>query len=330
MVWIKFIFFAAIVVIAAVKLAEYGDVIAVRTKLGGLFVGTIFLAAATSLPELIASISSFQAGEPNLAAGNFFGSNMVNVVLLALMDLVIFRVPLLRKVAISHALTAALTTVLMVVAVFAILSDMNLTIGWVGIDSLLLIVMYFVGIWLIQRETKGPVVASPAAQEPAPGFPTLRVGLIGFAIMAGVLVLVVPQLVNSSTEIAEITGLGTGFVGVALLSVVTSLPELVAAIAAIRIGAFDMAVGNLFGSSVFNMLALGLSDFFYTDGSFLADIDPAFAMVGLIGILLTNMALIGNLARVERKILFIELDAVAIIIVYLLGLYFLFVRGIGV
>lgn len=330
MVWIKFFFLAAIVVIAAVKLAEYGDVIAVRTKLGGLFVGTIFLAAATSLPELIASISSFQLGEPNLAAGNFFGSNMVNVVVLALIDLVIFRVPLLRKVAVSHALTATLTTVLMVVAVFAILSDMNMTVGWVGLDSIMLIVMYFVGIWLIQRESKGAGATTLAVQKPAAGFPTLRVGLIGFAIAAGVLLMTVPQLVNSSTEIAVITGLGTGFVGVALLSIVTSLPELVAAVAAIRIGAFDMAVGNLFGSSVFNMLALGLSDFFYTDGSFLADIDPAFAMVGLIGILLTNMALIGNLARVERKILFIELDALAIVIVYLLGLYFLFMQGIGV
>lgn len=330
MVWIKFLFFATIVVIAAVKLAEYGDVIAVRTKLGGLFVGTIFLAAATSLPELIASISSFQLGEPNLAAGNFFGSNMVNVVLLALIDLIIFRVPLLRKVAVSHAVTAALTTVLMTVAVFAILSDMNLTIGWVGLDSIMLIVMYFVGIWLIQRENNGPSASPAPVMTVAPGFPTLKVGLIGFAIAAGFLLAAVPQLVKSSTEIADITGLGTGFVGLALLSIVTSLPELVAAIAAIRIGAFDMAVGNLFGSSVFNMLALGLSDFFYTDGNFLADIDPAFAMVGLIGIMLTNMALIGNLARVERKILFIEVDAVAIIVVYLLGLYFLFVRGIGV
>ena len=327
MVWIKFLFFAAIVVITAVKLAEYGDVIAVRTKLGGLFVGTIFLAAATSLPELIASISSFQLGEPNLAAGNFFGSNMVNVVLLALIDLAVFQVPLLRKVAVSHALTAALTTVLMVVAVFAILSDMNLTIGWVGVDSILLIVMYFGGIWLIQRESKGP---APVVAEPAPGFPTLKVGIVGFAIAAGVLMMVVPQLVKSSTEIAVITGLGTGFVGVALLSIVTSLPELVAAIAAVRMGAFDMAVGNLFGSSVFNMLALGLSDFFYLEGSFLADIDPAFALVGLLGLLLTNMALVGTLTRVERKFLFIEVDSIAIILVYLLGLYFLYLQGIGV
>ncbi|MCP4427022.1 MAG: sodium:calcium antiporter, partial [Chloroflexi bacterium] len=69
MVWIQFLLSAVIVVIAAIKLAEYGDVIAVRTRLGGVFVGTIFLAGATSLPELIASVSSFQIGAPNLAAG---------------------------------------------------------------------------------------------------------------------------------------------------------------------------------------------------------------------------------------------------------------------
>ncbi|MBK8128754.1 MAG: hypothetical protein IPK53_07345 [bacterium] len=95
------------------------------------------------------------------------------------------------------------------------------------------------------------------------------------------LVLVVQQLVASSTEIAAITGLGTGFVGTALLSVVTSLLELLAALAAMRIGAFDMAVGNLFGSSVFNMLALGIADFFLTNGRFLFDIDPNFALVAL-------------------------------------------------
>lgn len=129
MIWIKFAITAAIVVVAAIKLAEYGDVIAVRTKLGGLFVGTIFLAGATSLPELIASISSFRLGVPDLAAGNFLGSNMVNVVLLAIVDLVNYQVPLLRRVALSHALTAALASVLMLIAAIFMLADIDITIG---------------------------------------------------------------------------------------------------------------------------------------------------------------------------------------------------------
>jgi cation:H+ antiporter len=328
MVWIQFLLSSAVVVFVAIKLAEYGDIIAVRTKLGGLFVGTIFLAGATSLPELVASISAFQAGFPNLAAGNFFGSNMVNMMLLALVDLINYQVPLLRRIAVSHALTAALTTILMLVAIISILDEVDIKIGWVGLDSLVIIGLYFGGIWLIQRENKGQGEPAPAP-EPAPDFPSLRAGLIGFSIAAVVLVAVVPILVNASTEIAVITGLGTGFVGTALLSLVTSLPELLAALAAVRMNAFDMAVGNLLGSSVFNMLGLGIADFFYLDGRFLGAIDENFVLVGLLGLLLTNMALVGNLARVERKFLFIELDTIATIVVYLLGLYLLYIRGIG-
>lgn len=117
--------------------------------------------------------------------------------------------------------------------------------------------------------------------------------------------------------------------GTSLLALVTSLPELIAALAAMRLNAFDLAVGNLFGSSVFNMFALGLADFFYLDGRFLGAIDPTFALVGLLGLLLTSMALMGTLARVERRFLFIELDSAAILIVYFLGMYLLFVRGVG-
>lgn len=331
MIWIRFLLSAAAVVFAAIKLAEYGDVIAVRTKLGGVLIGTIFLAAATSLPELIASISSFRIGAPDLAAGNFFGSNMVNVLLLAVVDLINYQVPLLRRVAISHALTATLITILMLITAVSILGQIDLTIGWIGVDSLLIIVAYFGGVWLVQRASKSPLdTPSPAADDPGPEFPSLKRGIAGFLAAAAVLVLVVPILVSSSSEIAVITGLGAGFVGTALLSVVTSLPELLAALTAVRIGAFDMAVGNLFGSSIFNMLGLGLADFFYLDGRFLGAIDPAFALVALLGILMTNMALLGNLARIERKVLFLEIDTLLIIIIYLSGMYLLFLRGIGV
>jgi len=334
--WLIFAISTVVIVFAANKLAEYGDVIAVRTNLGGLVVGTIFLAAATSLPELITSISAFQVGAPDLAAGNLFGSNMVNVVLLALIDLVNYRVPLIRRMAVTHALTAVLASLLMLLAVIFIIADIPLSIGWVGLDSLLIIAVYFGGMWLFQQESQSQGGASrtkvfPVEEE----FPSLKRGIIGFLLAALLLVFVVPQLVVASTEIAALTGLGEGFVGTSFLSLVTSLPELLAAFAAVRIGAFDLAVGNLFGSSVFNMfgssvfnmLGLGLADFFYTDGRFLGAIDPTFALVGLLALLLTNMALLANLARVERKVHFIELDSVAIIITYLAGMYLLFLKG---
>jgi cation:H+ antiporter len=329
MIWLQFLLSSAVVVATAVKLAEYGDVIAVRTKLGGLFVGTIFLAGATSLPELVASISSFQLGVPNLAAGNFFGSNMVNIVLLAGVDLFFYQVPLLRRVAVNHALTSTLATILMLVATISLFADIDLTIGWVGVDSLVIIGLYFSGMWLIQRENQANVLA-PAAVEPGAGFPSLTRGVVGFVIAAGILIVAVPFLVSASSEIAALTGLGTGFIGTTLLSLVTSLPELVAVIAAIRLNALDLAVGNLLGSSVFNMLGLATADFFLTSGRFLGAIDANFVLVGLLAMLLTNMALIGILARVERRFWFIELDSLAIVVVYVLGMALLYVRGIGV
>jgi cation:H+ antiporter len=266
---------------------------------------------------------------PNLAAGNFFGSNMVNIVLLAGVDLFFYQVPLLRRVAVNHALTSTLATILMLVATISLFADIDLTIGWVGVDSLVIIGLYFSGMWLIQRENQSNTLA-PAAVEPAAGFPSLTRGVVGFVIAAGILIAAVPLLVSASSEIAVLTGLGTGFIGTTLLSLVTSLPELVAVIAAIRLNALDLAVGNLLGSSVFNMLGLATADFFLTSGRFLGAIDTNFVLVGLLAMLLTNMALIGILARVERRFWFIELDSLAIVVVYLLGMALLYMRGIGI
>ncbi len=266
----------------------------------------------------------------NLAAGNFFGSNMTNIALLGILDLTHRQTTLLRRVAINHSLTAALATVLMLVAVIAMVADIDISIGWVGAESLMIIGLYIIGMMLVQRENKAAPGPALFEMEPAEDFPSLRKGFIGFIIAAAVLIAAGPQLVNSSIGIAEITGLGTGFVGTALLSFVTSLPELIASLAAVRLGAFDMAVGNLLGSSVFNMFSLAIADFFLLDGSFLSLMDPNFVLVALLAMLLTNMALMGNLARVERKFLFFDLDSLAILLVYLAGMYLVFLRGVGI
>ncbi|MBN2148211.1 MAG: sodium:calcium antiporter [Anaerolineales bacterium] len=326
MVWIQFIVSAALIVLAAIKLAEYGDVIAVRTKLGGMFIGTLLLAGATSLPELLSSVNAVFQSQPNLAAGSMLGSNMFNMFMLAVLDLANQQARILRRVAMSHALTASLATLLMGLAAFAILADVDARLGWIGWDSLLIIIVYLGGVWLIQRQGGTPPSEIPEDQS---GIPSLRKALLGFAIATTALVIVVPYLVSSSSQIGEITGLSAGFVGATLIGITTSLPELVATIAAVRVRAFDLAVGNLFGSNVFNMFALGLTDAFYKPGRFLGGIDPSFALLALLGLLLTSLALIGNLARVERRIVFMELDALLILIGYLLGMYFLYSQGIG-
>lgn len=327
MVWLGFFASSIVLVAAAVKLAQYGDVIAVRTRLGGMFIGVLLLAGATSLPEMLTMVNSFRLNAPGLAAGNMFGSNMFNMLLLAVLDLLNQQARILRRVAMTHALTAALSSVMIALSVFFILGDIPLRIGWMGLDSLTLILVYIGGIRLIQLNGQASSTTVELPRD-RPVMPLWR-ALLGFAIATAVLVIITPQLVRSSKEIGEITGLGSGFVGTTLLAIVTSLPETVAVVAAARMGAYDMAVGNLFGSNVFNMFALGVADIFYTPGRFLGAIDPTFALVGMLGLLLTLLALIGNIARVERRLAFVEADALLIFLVYFGGMLFLFLRGVG-
>jgi cation:H+ antiporter len=329
MVWIVFLVTSALIVFAATRLAKYADVIAVRTRLGGMFIGILLLAGATSLPELLTTISSLAQGVPNLAAGSLLGSNLFNMFLLAVLDLLNRRERILRKAAMKHALSGSLTIFLIGLVVFFILADIPARVGWVGLDGVAIILAYVIGVWLIHanqpRHSFGVQEKIPVPE----GTPSLRDGLIGFGIAALGLTVVTPLMVSASSEISEITGLGTTFVGTTLVALVTSLPECVTTVAAVRLGADDMAIGNLFGSNMFNMLAIGLTDVFYLQGRFLAVIDPAFLLVGMLGLLMTGLGLIGNLARLERRVFYIELDALALMILFFAGLYLLYTRGIG-
>lgn len=326
MVWVAFVLSTFFIVAAAYFLAKYGDELAERTNLGGLLFGTLFIASITSLPEFITTFSSFRLGEPNLAAGNLLGSNMVNMFILAIVDVAHHQKRLLRNAAIKHALSGSLTIFLIGLASFFILANLDVKIGWMGIDSLILVGVYIGAIYLLRKnelhlqplDSKKKLAFPPGTWKP----------LLLFLAASLVLLIATPIMVTASKGIAETTGLGTTFIGTTLVALVTSLPELVTSIFAIRFGAADMAIGNLFGSNMFNIFILGFADVFYLQGRFLGAIDPIFLLIGLLGLLMTGLGLIGNLARIERRIFFVEIDSFLIFITYALGLVILFTKGI--
>ena len=331
MPWVLFFISAAIITFASMQLSKYGDAIAIRTRLGGMFIGTLLIAGATSLPELLTTINSVTQGLPELAAGNILGSNMFNMLILAILDLLHYKRRILRKAAMKHALSGSLAVMLIALGVFFIMADISQKIQLgsfvVGLDSLILIVAYIFAMSLISKQSRSPV--STQAPEAIPNdVPKLWISLVGFGLAAGALIIVTPWMVSASADIAEITGLGTTFIGSTLVAFVTSIAELVTTISAARIGADDMAIGNLFGSNMFNMLALGLTDLFFVGGAFLGIVDSSFLLIGMLGLIMTVLGLIGNLARIERRFLFIEIDALLLILIYLGGMALLYVRGI--
>ena len=323
MVWFKFILSAVLITAAATQLAKYGDVIAVRAKISGMFIGVLLMAGATSLPELLTSITSIRQGEPNLAAGNVFGSNTINMLILAIVSIIHSKRRILRKIGFQHALTGSIAIFLIGLAVFSMMAEINIKIAWVGLDSLVLIAVYILGVRTIEKNSSIKTEASEEKEIPE-GTPPLWKGILGFSIAVGVLIFAVPMMVGSADEIAEITGIGTTFVGTVLVALVTSMPEMVTTFAAIQIGAVDMAIGNLYGSNMFNMFVFGFTDVFFVSGRFIDVIDPNFLMVGMAGLLMTCMAIIGNLAKIEKRFFFFEFDAIALILIYFVSMLVLY------
>jgi Ca2+/Na+ antiporter len=132
MVWATFFSSAGIIVLAASKLADYGDVIAERTRLGGMFVGTLLMAEATSLPELLTAVNSAHLGVVDLTIGDIFGSSMFNMLMLTVLDLFYYRKRILRRVAMTHALSAGQATILMGMVLAGLLGLVMTALGGLG------------------------------------------------------------------------------------------------------------------------------------------------------------------------------------------------------
>jgi cation:H+ antiporter len=326
---VVFVASGAAVVVAATALARYADVIAESTGLGRLWIGMVLLAGATSLPELATDITAVRIGATDLAVGDLFGSSMANMLILSVIDLFPQRGRVLRQAALDHALAAGLAIALNSVAAVLVMIRPEITVLGVGPGSFLLFAAYLIGTrWVYRHATRhGPAKrADDAAAEP-PRRP-LRRAIVGFAIAALAVLATAPAFAWSAKGIAEISGLGHTFVGTWLVGLATSLPELVACIAAVRLGAFDLAVGNLFGSNALNMaifIALDLAH----PGSLFADVDPSHVVSALFSTILMSLGLVAIVYRAKRKKAAIEPDSLLMLAVYGVALWLVYVHAAG-
>lgn len=334
MSWLLFLVNAVAIVLAGAKLSRYGDQIAELSGLGRLWIGVVLMAAATSLPEIFTTMSAGWIDEPDLAAGNLFGAGMSNMLTLALIDLLYRQKRVWRQAALEHTLTATLAMVLTGLAAFFILLRIEVVHLGVGLESLVLPILYVLGMRLVLRQedmARRQRTQSTLAEELSGtgGGGTsrreeLRRAVIGFAIAAFVLLIAAPVLTHSAEQIARETGVSTTFIGTSLVAITTSMPELVVSIAAVRLGAFDLAVGNLFGSNAFNMAAFFFADLAYRQGSLLSTVSTTHALTGLWAIIMMNIGVMGIIYRAEKRFMLIEPDSLLMLVAYALGLWLLF------
>ncbi|MGH2655533.1 MAG: sodium:calcium antiporter [Actinomycetota bacterium] len=314
----------AVLVRAGIALARAGDEIATRTRLGGLLVGMLLMAAATSLPEAVTVISAAATGAPDLAVGGVFGSSMGNMAVLAVIDLVHRRHRVWTLVELGQARVASVAIALTGLATVGAATPEGFTFGWVGFDTVLVAVGYVAALGWIRRSPQPAPARVPTGPFPQPteiGVVThpsgaVRQAAARFAVASLAVLASGPLVTLSAERIARDIGLAETFAGVTLLAVATSLPELVTSLGAVRIGSYDLAVGNLFGSNAVNLIMLLGADLVYTKGPILSGAHPAQVVAGVAAMGLMAVALAAIVHGEETRISRLEPDALLLLLAY--------------
>jgi cation:H+ antiporter len=329
MLWAQFAIAALIIIFAGYKLSRYGDQIAARTGISQTFLGIILFSTITSLPELTVCITSVSVvGEPDLALGNIFGSNLFNLLLIAVFDIVQGRGAILDLLSPGHVIAASIGVVLAGIAILGIGLGLNIEFGFMGIESIILILIYALAIRILYRHEVLGLAPKAAQTHETAQRDVGRSLYLFFAIGALAIVGAGYWLAHTADAIAQATGWGRSFIGSFMLAVVTSLPELAVGIPLIRMGAFNMAIGSLLGSNIFNIAIIPVIDLFFVGGPILAHVSPNHILTAVLGIIMTNIVIVDLIYRAKRVPWRIGWGSISLIILYFLGSITLFQLGI--
>ena len=298
---------AGAIAIAGPKMVEAVTVVSERTGAGHVWVGSIVLAGATSLPELVATVAGAAIDEPDLAVGTVLGSNMFNMVIFGAVVLLATRT--LRPDPAGAAAGLAAIAMASGALVF-LLVDMPAA-GRLGLGSLVLVGIYVAASYLLFRFERGRRGAAAAEAQPAQpeagtaanGSMTLRRSLLWLLATTAVVFIASIYIAGAADGIAETIGVSGGVIGVVAVACATSLPEIVTSIAALRRKAPGLLVGNVFGSNVFNIVVIFAADLSFDEGAVLqaASGDQAVTAAFGIGLMLLGLAVMGW-QRSERMI----------------------------
>lgn len=240
-----------LLIIGADRFVHGAGAIARNLGIAPLLIGLTIVAFATSAPEILVSIIAASQGEPDLAVGNAIGSNIANI------GLVLGVTAMLRPIELNSAtlrreMPALLAVSLLTVSLFldSYLSEVD---GMVLLTGLFIVMVWLTRLGL-RSATNDPIKAEYEAEIPR----DVRNWVAIAWLIAGLVMLLygADLLVDGAVNIARALGVGEVVIGVTLVAIATSLPELAVSIVSALRGEFGLAIGNIVGSNIFNLLAV--------------------------------------------------------------------------
>jgi cation:H+ antiporter len=315
---------ALVIAIVGTRLAAIADELAVRTGLGEALVGAVLVGASTSLPGIVTSVVTAAQGHVGLATGNALGGIAAQTAFLAIADIVYRRANLEHAAAsVGNLVQGSLLIVLLTIPLMAA-SLPPLAVYGVSPATVVLIIAYGFGLRLLRAAGVHPMWQPRRTKETqreeteVPGkVPGSTAALwVSFAVFAMILATMGFVVSQSGVSLATRTGLSESAVGALLTAVATSLPELVVAVAAVRQGALNLAVGNIIGGNCFDVLFLAGADIAYRDGSLYAGFVSEDRFLAIASVLMTGILLLGLLHRQRRGFARIGFESTLILAVY--------------
>lgn len=301
-------------------LVDGASKIAKRFHVSEMIIGLTIVSFGTSLPELLVNITASYKGNPEIAIGNIFGSNIANILLILGVSAMIKPLPITKNIYFSEIPFSLVATLLVGFLANAALFTDTRTLSLSQLDGgiLLLFFSLFMGyIYAVHQNNKLENAAQEEdEQEKSLVKPSLLIllGLVGLYFGG-------EWVVSGAIVIAKAFGLSETFIGLTIIAIGTSLPELITSAVATYRGNTDIAVGNVVGSNIFNMLwILGVSAIIRPlpfDVASNSDI----IMIILSSALLLFAVAVGKGAKIVRW------EGLVFVLVYILYIYFLIQRG---
>jgi cation:H+ antiporter len=315
---------AVVILLGGLRLTGQADQIADRTGLGEAIVGGVLLGAATSLSGSIVSLTAALDGRASLAFSNGIGGIAAQTAFLALADILHRKINLEHAAAdLSNVFQGALLMLMLGLPLFA-LTGPDIAILGVHPVSILLVAIYVAGVFATRRIREEPMwrpVRTRDTREDAPepesdkgpSTPALFGAFLTLMLIMGATGWVIAQIAEVLTDRYDINA---SMVGALMTAVVTSLPELVTTLAAVRRGALQLAVGGIIGGNTFDTLFLTISDIGYRDGSLYHAINPDDVYWLSVGLLMTAVLTLGQLYRQREGPGGIGLESAAMLTIY--------------
>lgn len=329
LVWLQFVVCMGLIGLAGVRLIRYGDAIAELTGLSRSWIGLILVATVTSLPELVTGLSAVTvARAPDIAVGDALGSCVFNLTILAFVDAFYRKEPVYAAAGRGHVLPASFGVILLsAAALILVLSAQGMMpqIGHISLGSVVLIGLYATAMRVIYLVEERHHEAS--SKQPATTL-SLKSALMGYASASVVIVGSGIWLPFLGVELARLMGWSNSFVGTLFVAVATSVPELATTIGALRIGAIDLAMGNLLGSNLFDVLILALDDVAYQPGALYENISMLHTVSALTAATMSGAVIVALTFRPVSRVLRLgSWASLTLLVLYLMNAAIQFLHG---